>query len=957
MPIDATQLPPPAEFQTGIENYWQRMLQSIGEIGDTDYQQKVLHTLSNRQELKTVWSASEFVAQCCATNPELIYEIIESGDLDRQSTKRELANRLSDFVDQPDDEDILHRRLRQARRREMIRIAWRDLTGAAGLHETMQQVSQLADSCIQSALYFHNLWLGQRFGQPCDENGEPACMVVLGLGKLGGNELNYSSDVDLLFAFDLPGETRGTEQQKIIDNQEYFIKLGRKLVAALDPVSADGFVFRTDMRLRPNGDSGPLALSFPALEHYYQTHGRTWERYALIKARVVAGDNDAGSTLLSMLRPFVYRKYLDFGAFDAIREMKNMIERQLKQKGMEQDIKLGWGGIREVEFLLQSHQLIRGGREKQLQTNSVYKAAQIQQELGVLDAASCQCLMAGYEFLRNTEHRLQMLADRQTQILPESGDEKSRLAWTMGYANWQAYSVDLKNHRQNIHDLFKTIMQSDQASNKPDNAMTNLLALWEGSLPSETAVGFLQDQGFTDAKVIPPLLIEFQQGRLYQSFSGTERDRVDRLMPLALSEAAKHQQSARAMSSFISVLEGIGRRTAYLSLLIENPIAIKQLLHLCAASPWLSRHIGQNPVILDELIHPMVDVREQSAEELQLQMRTRLQQLDDDDEEAQMNTLREFQHGQILRIAAADVSNTLEVDDVHGGLTRLAEALLNQVFSDAQAFTKKKLGNPHCQAGVIAYGKFASAELGYHSDLDLVVCYDNDANTDAAQNQQSEHFFNRAGRRMIHLLTTRTRAGVLYELDMRLRPSGKSGTLVTSLSSFFDYQIKNAWTWEHQALVRSRVVVGSDSFRQQFEQSRKLVLTTRRDSAILAKDVIDMRRKMIDANCQSTDELYDLKLDEGGIVDIEFLLQYWILLHAHETEQLIEPRSTSEVIAALNLHGLISNEQAETLHNCYQTYLRYSLNLKLMDRPVLSDQNALLEERSAIKALWQHTFA
>lgn len=1002
-------LPIPSVFIGTVEDYWQRFVDAIDTL-PTDRPSSdvpasaVLELCSSRPELIAVWAASDFVAKTCIGNPLLLYALISSGDLDQPYASGELTKRNKQALDGCEDEAALHTQLRKIRQREMVRIAWRDLSGVAELEETIQCASQLAESCIEQALTHHQNWLSQRYGKPCNEQGDKANMVVLGLGKLGGCELNYSSDVDLIFAYDSPGQTApidnhhdktGTSKSDTsksgtsksgIDNQEFFIKLGRKIVAALDAVTQDGFVFRTDMRLRPNGDSGPLALSFLAMEQYYQTHGRNWERYALIKARVVAGDKDSGNALLTRLKPFIYRKYLDFGAFESIREMKSMIEQALTQTGGEHNIKLGWGGIREIEFFVQSHQLIRGGREKELQTQSLYQALPSLVALGVIDDAVQQQLLESYRFLRNTEHRLQMVADRQTQLLPESEIEQQRLAWSMGSENWPAYVEKLNQHRTYVHGQFKMILDTDTEQAAPvketrdtwtwlteqssranpasatESHLTNIRAQ---TVQKKETVKMLHAAGFAQTLSTVQLLRGFRYGRLYQAFSEIERDRIDRLMPLAIQQAAQHEASERALAAFVSVVEAIGRRSVYLSLLIENPIALKQLLHLCAASPWIASHIGKHPIILDELLNPLaqqpvVDIRNRSHEALHAELEHRLAQVDLDDEEKRVDTLREYQQAQVLRIAAADVSGLIKVDDVHHALTQLAEVLLQSVFYDAVKFVEKKFGVNELMAqsiaGSIAYGKLASGELGYNSDLDVVVCYEKAEEDQSADDTEAEHFYSRVGRRFIHLLTTRSQAGILYELDMRLRPSGYSGMLVTSLSGFFDYQFNNAWTWEHQALVRSRVVVGNAEFQKRFEATRKEILSLKRDDQQLKEDVISMRRKMIDANCQSTEQVYDIKLDEGGIVDIEFLIQYWILHHANEHTALAIPRTTADSIDALVEHSIIDASTGKQLLNCYQTYLRHSLDLKLMELPVLVKQNVLLAERDAIKIIWNKTF-
>jgi len=940
-----------------VERQWQRFVESMTRSGLTDKETEALHRCQSRPELKAVWACSDFISHSCISDPMLLIDLLESKDLDRSYSPDSYASTVNDRIGLCADEETLHRKLRQLRRREMVRIAWRDLAGFSHLEETMSDLSALAEQVIGVALTHHSRWLSQRLGSPFGFNGEPASMIVLGLGKLGGSELNYSSDVDLIFAYDHPGQTRPEARRDGMDNQVYFIKLGQKIISALSQVTADGLVFRTDMRLRPNGSKGPLVLSCPAMEHYYQTHGRDWERYALIKARRVAGDEGAGREILAVLKPFVYRKYLDFGAFDSIREMKGMIERELEQADSEQNIKLGWGGIREVEFLIQSHQLIRGGRETLLQTPSVYAAMDTLTKLGVINDEARAGLVAAYRFFRNTEHRLQMTRDRQTQTLPQSQTDQMRLAWSMGFDSWEQYIGQLGAHRHLVHNQFRMIL--DEAADSPgggNHRQKQLIDLWQGKLDESQSGEVLERIGFGASNSTPQVLRAFREGRLYQAFSGIERDRIDRLVPLALKEAGTHNDSGRAMAAFIRVIESIGRRSAYLSLLIENPIALRQLLHLCAASPWISRHIGLHPVILDELLHPIMDIRNQSERELASELERRLVQLDANDAEGRNHALREFQHAQVLRIATADISRVLSVADVHRALVQLAEVLLNHVFGDAVRFVEGKQGTAPCPGGVIAYGKFASGELGYHSDLDVVVCYDPALADKPVPRNQAEYFYSRAGQRLVHLLSVRTQAGLLYETDMRLRPGGRSGTLAVSLSGFFDYQVNEAWTWEHQALVRARVVVGNRALVNQFEQARTAVLAIQRDPQQLATDITGMRHKMIQENCKSTKQLYDIKLDEGGIVDIEFLIQYWILRHAHACPGLTKPRTTADSIRVLITHNIIEAPTGERLLTSYQTYLRHSLDLKLMDRPVLIEQGALLTERQTVKEVWQQTF-
>lgn len=930
-----------SELLPGFLHNWQR----FSEVAPDS----AIEAAAGRPELATVWCASDFISSWCIRNPLKFVQLVDQAALDRSVEDDFFAGALEDVIGGETEEAKLDSRLRKFRQRQMVRIAWRDLAGFANLEETMQAVSSLAEASLEVALNYHFDQLVKRFGCPRDEQGARVNMVVLGLGKLGGRELNYSSDIDLMYAYDGAGSSDG---ERAIDNQEFFIKLGRKIIGSLDRIDADGFVFRTDLRLRPNGDSGPLVLSFAAMEHYYQTHGRNWERYALIKARVVAGDRQSGAQLLRMLKPFVYRKYLDFSAFDSIREMKTLIERQLESSGAQGDVKLGRGGIREIEFLVQNHQLIRGGREKNLQTTSLYVAMQQMVELGVLDQHAHDLVLDAYRFLRNVEHRLQMVADRQTQKLPQEVAERARLAMAMGFEEWQQFVEQLDLHRENVHRLFGEVLESPQQSAATPE-ISRLEAVWQGQLDKAQAQDELASTGFKQPDNIPGLLEQFRAGSLYRAFSSIERDRLDRLMPLVLKQAGSHSEAERTLTSFIAMVEAIGRRSVYLSLLIENPIALKQLLHLCAASPWISRHIGQHPVVLDELLQPLAGAEPQSKQQVIGELSHRLDQVEPGDVEAQMNALREFYHAQVLRIAAADVGQQIDGDQIERGLTQLAEVILQQVLHDAVGLIENKQGPPPGDVGVIAYGKFAGQELGYHSDLDIVVCFEPSSSASPAE---AEYYFSRVGQRLINLLTTRTAAGTLYELDMRLRPSGRSGTLVTSLKAFEEYQLKNAWTWEHQALVRARVVVGGVGLVDRFETIRRQVLCASREPQKLKNEIVDMRRRMVDANCKSDARQFDIKLDYGGIVDVEFLVQYLVLVHAAEYPQIIEPRNTQEIIQCLAENGLLDSKQARLLSENYRQFLQRSLELKLMDRQVMISQQELVTEREQVMELWQATF-
>jgi len=832
----------------------------------------------NLEKIKRIFACSEFVADCCLKDPNLLFDLVQSGDLETAYTMDQLTNRLGALLDAVENETELNRCLRLFRQRELVRIAWRDLNGAADLKETLAMLSELADACISLALAKLSKWQQLALGAPIGESsGQPSQMVVLALGKLGGGELNFSSDIDLIFSYNENGET---DTQNPLSNHEYFTRLGQKLIQTLSNLTADGFVFRVDMRLRPNGDSGPLALSFDAMEHYYIVHGRGWERYALIKARPVGGEAAAGDELLSILRPFVYRKYLDYGAFESIRSMKSMIDREQKRKGVVDNIKLGRGGIREIEFIAQSYQLVLGGREPSLQTPKLETAMTQLSVLQKLPEQTNRELLGAYEFLRNVEHRLQMVADQQSHTLPTDQVAQQRLAFSMGYSSWGEFQIQIDAVRSRVQHHFMHIVVTPGGETE-GTAVDELNDYWLATSDDDSSAAVFQNLGYQSFADADRLLKQFRQGRLYRSLSSFGRDHLDRLMPLLIESAAETNNPNNTLSSLIRLIELIGRRAAYLALLVENPLARTQVVKLCASSPHFTNWLGQHPVLLDEFLDPINEYQVNSTAKLNREIENKLAVIDEDDIESQMDTLRKFRHGQELRVAAAHIAGLIESKEVALQLCRIAESVLEQTLNNALVGLTKKYGSPACCSekstwrpgfGVVAYGKLGSGELGYGSDLDLIFIYEacdgqNQGATDGSEKSISnEYFFSRLTQRIVSLISTRTATGILYEVDTRLRPSGHSGTLVTSLQAFLDYQLKQAWTWEHQALVRARVAVGDSSISTQFEQIRSQILSLKRDQAKLADDILSMRARIIEEKSKSTDQQFDLKIDSGGIV-------------------------------------------------------------------------------------------
>ncbi|NOZ11112.1 MAG: bifunctional [glutamate--ammonia ligase]-adenylyl-L-tyrosine phosphorylase/[glutamate--ammonia-ligase] adenylyltransferase [Gammaproteobacteria bacterium] len=915
------------------------------------------------ESLPVVWAASDYVSQSMLRYPELLTDLVTSGDLIRSHQVGQLRDRVLSQFDSPMDEATLKQRLRQSRRREMVCIAWRDLAGWAPLDEVLAVLTELADTCISIALgQLHN-GLSQELGVPVGrDSGQGVGLVVLALGKLGGGELNFSSDIDLVFAYPEEGETvGGTRGGRQLTNQEYFIRLGRRLIQVLGETTEDGFVFRVDMRLRPNGDSGPLALSFDAMEHYYQTHGREWERYALIKARIAAGDTHAGTDLLDRLRPFVYRRYLDYGAIDSLRDMKAMINRELQRKGMTENIKLGPGGIREIEFMVQTFQLVRGGREPAIQQNNFAKTLSSLGDQQMMTDQALEQLKTGYDFLRRTEHRLQMVADRQTQTLPPPGPERERLAFAMGYADSESFDQALAHVSRAVHEQFEQIFVAPQA--QTDEASRNPLHdLWLGTLDEGSVQTILVEAGYQDSEAAWNLLRGLRGGRFYSALSSVGRDRMDRLMPLLLAAAGLCADPLSTLRHVIGVLEAIGGRTVYLSLLVENPLALSQLIKLCSASAWIAQWISRHPILLDDLINPRMLYRPLEFAPLDDELRQWLARLPEDDLEAQMNALREFRHSHVLRVAAVDISEAVDAAYVGRALCSIAEVVLGHALNMAYGSLIKKYGIPGgVDQGVgmvvIGYGKLGSLEMGYTSDLDLVfVCDDKvvGGQTCGPKTIGNEVFYARLGQRLLHILGTRTVAGMLYEVDMRLRPNGQSGPMVTNQSALRRYQQEKAWTWEHQALVRARPVAGDPGVGKQFMVLRKDILCLARDPQELATAVVDMRNKIAAEKRVAPPKFFHVKQDRGGIVDIEFMVQYCVLKWAEEYPDVTHHTDNIGILEDLANAGLLEQVPKQALVDAYRHYLSIEHRLKLTEQPPWVGEDELVVHRQKVMEVWEN---
>lgn len=913
-------------------------------------------------DVERVWSCSEFVVQSCTRDPALLDGLAASGDLTRACAPGAYARAVARAVDEAGDEATLMRALRQVRRREMVRIAWRDVGGCADFEETVAETSALADAIIDAALERLYAWSCAELGQPQNEDARPQQLVVFALGKLGAGELNFSSDIDLILAFPEGGQTRGG--RRALANEEFFLRLARRLIKVLDRATEHGFLYRVDMRLRPFGAGGPLVSSFNALMDYYQIHGRDWERYALIRARPVAGDIEAGERLLGDLRPFVYRRYLDFGALESLRDMKRLIAEEVRRKGLAENIKLGPGGIREIEFIGQAFQLVRGGRESDLRDRRILRVLERLGERGHLPEHAVHELTTAYRFLRTCEHRLQQAEDRQTHTLPEDRAGRSRLAAGMGFAHWKSLEHALAAHRTRVQAQFEQVFAAPQTEGRA--AADNLEALWEGSADAAHGAGILRQAGFPDGASAWEELEKLKRSYSVRALGERGRGRMRRLIPLLLSAIANQPDPIATLQRVFAVVESIARRSVYLALLVERPLALSQLVQLCAASPWIARQIARHPVLLDELLDPRNLYAPLDRDALQSELAARLGGVPPGgDPEQEVDVLRQFKQANVLRVAATDVAGVVPLMRVSDHLTAIAEVCLERVLTLAWRDLVARYGTPRCGDGgeqreagfiIVGYGKLGGIELGYSSDLDLVFLHGSSGGvqrTDGPRSVDNGVFFGRLGQRLIHFLAARTPAGILYEVDSRLRPSGASGLLVSALDAFEHYQRHEAWTWEHQALVRARAVAGDPELARRFAHIRRAVLLMERDPERLRTDVREMRQRMRAQLGTKASERFDIKQDPGGIADIEFMVQYAALRWARELGEYLAFTDNIRLLEGIEAAGLLPADDARVLADAYRAYRARVHALALQEQPEVADDAEFGEYRTQVTRIWR----
>jgi [glutamine synthetase] adenylyltransferase / [glutamine synthetase]-adenylyl-L-tyrosine phosphorylase len=918
------------------------------------------------RSLARVWTCSDFVADACLRDDALLPWLCEAGRLGGPVTADGLARDLDDGLGPADDDVGFMEALRRFRRRQLVRIAWRDLAGLADVESVLGELSLLADVCIHAACRRAAAALETRHGIPRDEDGAPLELMVLGMGKLGGGELNFSSDIDLVFLFPSHGETVGPRP---MEHEEYFARLGRRVAQMLGTVTADGFVYRVDLRLRPFGESGPQVMSFDAFEDYLQQQGRDWERYAYVKARPVHGAGPFGELYRNVLRPFVFRRYLDFGVFESLRGMKELIAREVERRELRDNVKLGPGGIREIEFIVQAFQLIRGGGKPALQTRRLLEALPLLAGQKLLTPRAVEELGDSYRFLRRVENRLQERNDEQTHDLPQDEAGRARLALAMDARDWATLSGEIERHRRRVSGHFQALIFAPAEHGGATAADRALAALLEPGLDDAGRRALLGSAGLAEADEVLARLETLRQGVYWQRLDETGRRRLQTLLPELLHAIAGGANEAVALGRVLHVIERIGGRTVYLALLNENPVARRRLVELCVQSQFLTDQIAAFPLLLDELLDDRLFESVPSRAEFEQDLRARMAGAGADDPERQVDLLREFQRAAVFRVAVPDLTGRLPLMKVSDRLTDIAELICAEALALAWEQIVARHGVPRCgpdesalvEAGliVVAYGKFGGIELGYGSDLDLVFLHDSAGEVQRTAGPKAVDngvFFMRLVQRLVHLLTVHSASGRLYEVDTRLRPSGKGGLLVQGLAGFGEYQRSEAWTWEHQALLRARVVAGSPALRERFESLRRELLryAVRRDT--LREDVRAMRERMRAELSKSRHGEFDLKRDAGGITDIEFLAQYWTLLWAERYPDLVTYSDNIRQLESLASADLVPQSTVDVLTGAYRTYRQRLHHLSLEAEESRVPDTEFAAERAAVSAIWESAF-
>lgn len=933
--------------------------------------------------LAPLCAVSPYLMRVASQYPEAVGQLLSEGRLQSDSSSPSRTQLLAELqtdwqarqatssqvLDSKQQEIAQMAVLRRFRHRQLFRILWADLTGIAELYRTLEDLSTLADTCIITAERWSHEALVTRFGEPQSAAGQPQRLIVLGMGKLGGHELNVSSDIDLICLFAESGETTGNERGRgVVDNSEFFRRVAQTLTRLLNTTTADGFVYRVDTRLRPFGESGPLVMNLEGLENYYLTQARDWERYAMIKARAITGLAEHIEEYQALVTPFVYRRYLDYNAFDSLRELKRKIALSVRQKGLVDNIKLGAGGIREIEFIGQAFQLVRGGSDTRLRTRSIVRVLRQLSHQKLLGSDEVEGLLNAYAYLRRVENAVQMMRDEQVHSLPENEEDRQRLLAMLDESDWVTFRRTLAIHQQHVTESFSDLFEVEQAGDTDTRSVADIGragAAVEHSM--ETAAGeldgglsvpaprladavetwrlisvldaaddercaVLRRCGFEPSDEMLSAVSSVSRGGFYQRLTAESKERVERIVPMIMQLALETAAPSETLVRCLALVRAVAGRSGYLQVLGDQHTALARLVKLFAESRWLSSFVLSQPMVIDELLIGPGAVLYPDSEAVRTNVQEQLDRLRGADLEVQMDTLRHYRQGREMRLACARLDETLTLMQVSDQLSWLAEALVEAVLELVTAPLLARHGSPHCRpegqgqdlratsVGIVAYGKLGGLELGFGSDLDLVFVHDSCGSgqmTDGEKSIDNSLFYARLAQKFVHFMSTTTTAGVLYEIDLRLRPNGSSGVLVTGMEAFSNYQRGDAWTWEHQALMRARMVLGSDSLREQFAQTRLAVLGQQRSESVVRQAVASMRERMrLSLGSNKPDSMH-LKQDAGGVADIEFIVQYLVLAHSSRYPELLSYTDNIRVLDAVERVQLLDGVDVKLLRDSY----------------------------------------
>lgn len=955
-PAQIKELPP--LLQKEADNYYERLKMRTPP--------ECMEVFDARPDLHYILGMSDFVAKTLIQFPRECAALIKDGALESDAMMLSHEKAVEQYIAPGMNDNELKRKLRILRRTRMVPIAWRDLTGRADIEEIFVALSNLAEEIVMRLIEVVRASMVPGFGDALTEEGGPMPLLVLGMGKLGGGELNFSSDLDLICCYPYDGETKGGSRS--ISHQEFFTRLVQRFSNLLSDTTVDGQCYRMDLRLRPFGDAGSLVSSFDAMSVYYETQGRTWERYALVKAKLL-GDfkkwQPWGDELIEMLRPFVYRRYIDFSAIESLRKLKHIIASEVRRRQLDNNFKLGSGGIREVEFIAQVFELMRGGRYVELQERSLRKTLRSLPVLKLLPAEVCRKLDEDYVYLRRLENSLQEIGDQQTQILPDKERDQTRLALAMNKGSYAELTEELSRVMVEVHEEFCKVINDEEDEQREDDVHSVDMDLWESTLDpavmAETLKPLLKDEN--EALPFAQSIITLQHTLSHLPVGPNGRDTLRRLIPKVIRKIAEFNNSAELFGKASNLIEQVALRTTYLQLLTENDLALTRLISLLNENAFAAALISAHPILLDELIAPQYLKAPPKPEEYLASLRESLMRIDPDDLEEQMETLRLFKKINVLRIAMSDRSESLPLMKVSDSLTWLAEALIREMLILAWQQTVKRFGCPPGRSAhnpglaIIGYGKLGGIELGYKSDLDMVFIREvNDGMTEGEKPVPCVLFYQKLVQRLLHLSVTRMSGGVLYDLDMRLRPDGDSGMLVADTDGFEEYQKNRAWTWEHQALVRARPLAGSKSVIDKFNQIRDEVLRMPRDPAKLKEDVLSMRNKMRQHLDRSSDTLFDLKQGRGAMVDIEFISQYLLLRYAPKFSNLVLWSDNVRILDECERLNILTAHDVQVLKSAYLAIRGYYHRVSLANLPRIVAIEDKPKECTAVEKIWDMLF-